>query len=162
MFGKIDMKINIEINNLSGKKIPVRAVKFAAASVIGGESKKQGDNNEFTVSIVFIGLEKIRKINKKYRDRNESTDVLSFVYDNCREFPVEEGAEALGELAICPEQVGKNAKEGGKTFKEEMDWVVVHGILHLLGYDHEKNDVDARKMRKKEKNYLKKILSTKF
>ena len=62
--------------------------------------------------------------------------------------------EFLGEIIICPAQVAKDAKELQKTLNQELSWVVVHGALHLLGYDHEHGGKDALTMRKKEEFYL--------
>ena len=60
----------------------------------------------------------------------------------------------LGEIVICPQVAAKNAREFGVTMDEEMRRLLVHGFLHLFGYDHETGAADARRMRKKERELL--------
>ena len=119
---------------------------------------------QFDLSIALVDEKRIKELNEKYRKRNKVTDVLSFQY-----------YDDSGEVVICPLQVKKNAKRftpleitgtGEKdkkkksltgfnsTYKKELARVLIHGILHLLGYDHEKNEKEADKMRKKEADYL--------
>jgi probable rRNA maturation factor len=69
------------------------------------------------VAIEFVSADRIRKLNRRYRERDEVTDVLSF--------PVDEGPPELGDVVICPEHT------------ENLSEAVVHGVLHLCGYDHE-------------------------
>ncbi|MCX6758584.1 MAG: rRNA maturation RNase YbeY, partial [Candidatus Nealsonbacteria bacterium] len=64
----------------------------------------------------------------------------------------------LGEMVIDINQVKKNSKAAKKKIKKELAWVVIHGALHLLGYDHEKGEAAALKMRQKEEAYLSKLL----
>lgn len=123
----------IEINNLT--KIPVKE------ELLQRTAKKvfQGENVKKALSIALIGPEEIRKLNKKYLGKDKLTDVLSF--------PSEKD---LGEVVICLKAV----KENSKDFEKELKFVLIHGILHLLGYDHEKSWKEAEKMREKEKFYL--------
>lgn len=79
------------------------------------------------VSLSFITKEKMRKINNKYRKKNRPTDVLSF---NMNE------GKLLGDIFICPSLAKKNARSYGVTYKSELARLLVHGLLHLLGYDH--------------------------
>ncbi|PIR71400.1 MAG: rRNA maturation RNase YbeY, partial [Candidatus Nealsonbacteria bacterium CG10_big_fil_rev_8_21_14_0_10_37_25] len=88
---------------------------------------------------------RIRKLNKKYRGKNRMTDVLSFP-DN-----------GLGEIVICLREVKKNAKKFGSSFKKELSTCLIHGILHLLGYDHEKSVEEVKKMRDREEYYLSQV-----
>lgn len=93
----------------------------------------------FAVSVV--GDRKIRSLNRQYRDRDAVTDVLSFGYDEGEgEYDVNEDGELvrqLGDLVICLPQVKRQAKRIGRTVRAEFALMVVHGTLHLLGYDHE-------------------------
>ena len=95
--------------------------------------------------MAFVGKAEIKKLNKKFRNKNKPTDVLSFNLNdkNC-----------LGEIVICPEIVRENAKKYGVTIKHETMKMFVHGILHLLGYDHEKSEKEAEIMGKKQEKYL--------
>lgn len=80
------------------------------------------------LTIAFLDTKQAKALNKMYRGRDYATDVLSFSDDA-------EGS--LGELAICPDVVKKQAKEHGLSFDEELGYMILHGILHLLGFDHE-------------------------
>ena len=130
----------IEINNLSGKEINGNFSKKVCQEVLKGEAKK------IDLSVAFLKSEAVKKLNKKYREKDKPTDVLSFLYGNS------------GEIIICPEVVAKNAKKTGSNFKKELTLVLIHGILHLLGYDHEKNAKKALLMEKKQESYLSRIL----
>ena len=101
-----------------------------------------------TISLAFVEKEEIKKLNKKFRKKNKATDVLSFELND---------KEYLGEIIICPEVVKENAKKYGVAVKYEMIKVFVHGILHLLGYDHEKSKKEEKIMEEKQEKYLSKI-----
>jgi probable rRNA maturation factor len=123
----------IEINNLSEKyrKIDTVFLKKVAAKVLKGEKNKK--KIELSIAIV----------NKEYRKKNKPTAVLSFG----------EIDGDITEIVICPEEVEKN----GKDFKKELTLVLIHGILHLFSYDHEKTKKEAEKMFQKQEEYLSKI-----
>ncbi|MFA5086416.1 MAG: rRNA maturation RNase YbeY [Candidatus Paceibacterota bacterium] len=131
----------VEVNNLSEKygKLDKNFLKKTAEEVLKGE--KSGKGGE--ISIAIVGSSEIRKLNRKYRKKDKPTDVLSFG----------KVGEEMPEIIICPDEVEKN----GGNFKKEMAEVVIHGVLHLLGYDHEKKKEDAEKMFKKQEKYLSKI-----
>jgi len=126
----------IEINNLTTSSIDKKFLDRVAKKILKGENQKERD-----LSIVFVGQGRMRKLNKKYREKNKVTDVLSF-------------GEELNEVVICPREVKKNAKKYNLTFKKELARVLIHGILHLLGYEHEKSKKETEKMEKKEEYYL--------
>ena len=91
------------------------------------------------VSVTFCDNEYIRALNKKYREKDKPTDVLSFpLYDGgC--FDVGEciGGAMLGDIVISLERAKEQAKEVGNGFMREVAFLAVHSTLHLLGYDHE-------------------------
>ena len=141
----------IEINNLTTVSVDENFLKLAARKVLGGEKKKNKD-----LSVALIGQGKIRELNKKYRGKNRTTDILSFSQN--QKFPiVPRNQLSLGEIVICPREVIKNAKKFNSTFKKESARVLIHGILHLLGYDHEKGEEAAERMKKKEDYYLQQL-----
>jgi len=127
----------IEVNNLTTVVIDEDFLKKTAKIVTDGEKKKA-----IELSIALVGQGRIRELNKRYRGKNRVTDVLSFSYDGS------------GDIVICLGEVKKNARRFGTTFEKELSKVLIHGILHLLDYDHEKNEKEAEKMRKKEEYYL--------
>ncbi|MCX6720160.1 MAG: rRNA maturation RNase YbeY [Candidatus Staskawiczbacteria bacterium] len=120
-----------------------RIFSTVAKKVLSGENRRTEN-----ISLAFVEKGEIKKLNKKFRNKNKPTDVLSFNLG-------ERGY--LGEIVICPEIVAGNAKKYGKTIKSEMIKVFVHGILHLLGYDHEKSKAEEVKMQEREEVYLSKI-----
>ena len=111
----------IGINNLTNSKIDEGFLKRVAKKVLKGENKEGID-----LSIVFVSQVKIRELNRKYRKKDRTTDVLSF-------------GDGLNEIVICPSVI--------KT-KRELARVLTHGILHLLEFGHGKN------MEKKQEYYL--------
>ena len=99
------------------------------------------------LSVVLVKPEEIKKVNNIYRKKNKPTDVLSF-----------EGAENnLGEVLICPSVVKGNSEKNKLNFQEEISFVLIHGILHLLGYDHEGSKAQEKKMEQKQEYYLTRI-----
>jgi probable rRNA maturation factor len=130
----------IEINNFTSSVVDKAGLYTVAKKVLKGENRETE-----TLSLAFINKSEIKKLNKKFRKKNKATDVLSFELS-------EKGY--LGEIVICPEVVKENAKKYGVSAKEEMLKVFVHGILHLLGYDHEKSETKALEMDKKQERYL--------
>jgi len=145
----------IEINNLTTIPIDEDFIKKIVRKVLIGENKERK-----RLSIALIGPSEIKKANKKYRKKNQTTDVLSFSNSEVSTkkfemFAVQE-KESLGEIIICPEKVKKNAKKYGLDFKTEFVKVLIHGILHLLGYNHEKPK-ENEKMKNKQDFYLSKI-----
>lgn len=121
----------IQINNLTTKRIDKEFLKGVVKKVLKEENEKMTE-----LSIVLVGQGRIRELNKQYRKKNKVTDVLSFRYDSS------------GEVVICLREVKKNAKKYQSTFKKELARVLIHGLLHLLDYNHQT-------MEKKENYYLK-------
>lgn len=105
------------------------------------------EKSKGTVSITLVDDKAIRKLNRKYRKIDRATDVLSFEMD-------EDGI--LGDIAVSEPTAKRNAKRFGCSYKDEMKRLVIHGTLHLLGYDHIKAALRV-KMREKEDHYAKKI-----
>ncbi len=92
-------------------------------------------NQELTIAIV--GPTTIARLNKNFRKKNKVTDILSFN----SQLPMH-----LGELVICLKKVKAQAKENKHSAQVELGYLILHGILHLLGFDHEKGGAQARKM----------------
>jgi len=122
----------IGINNQTELKIDKKFVRMIARSVL-----KEKKINEYDLSVVFVKNDTIRGLNKKYRNQDKVTDVLSF-----------EGNEDgfLGEIVIAPNVI----KQRGEHFQNDLEGVLIHAILHLLGYDHIERS-DRAIMREEEK-----------
>jgi len=96
-----------------------------------------------TFSIVFVGNEKIQEINRNYRNIDKVTDVISFAFEDNEEI-VYNNLRFLGEIFICIPKMIEQAEEYGHSEIRELAFLTVHGLLHLLGYDHmEKNDEEV-------------------
>ena len=106
------------------------------------------DCNEHEISILFIGDQRIRELNHQFRDIDLPTDVLSFPQILAGELEVS-GALVLGDVAISLETARRQSEEHGLSFEEELTLLLIHGILHLLGYDHEVSDQEEERMRSK-------------
>jgi probable rRNA maturation factor len=106
------------------------------------------DCNEHEISILFIGDQGIRELNHQFRGIDRPTDVLSFpqILEGELEIP---GAPVLGDVAISLETARSQSEEHGLSLEEELTLLLIHGILHLLGYDHEISDQEEEKMRSK-------------
>ena len=151
----------IEINNLTTNQIDEEFLKNVCQKVLRGEKLK----NETGISLALVGQGEMRKLNKKYRNKNKITDVLAFPELKMLTERFKIGSfqktRGLGEIVICVREVKKNAKKFNSTFEQELKKCLIHGILHLLGYDHEKGEKEAEKMREKEESYLNKMQSVK-
>jgi len=91
------------------------------------------------VSILFVGEEEIRDINHETRGINRVTDVISFALEDGEEIP-ENVTRVLGDIYICIPKMKEQAIEYGHSEKRELSFLVTHGMLHLLGYDHQTNE----------------------
>ena len=106
------------------------------------------DCNEYEISILFIGDKGIRDLNQRFRGVDRSTDVLSFP-QLFEELSETSGTLILGDVAISLETALRQTKKHGLSLEEELTLLLIHGILHLLGYDHEISDHEEERMRKK-------------
>jgi probable rRNA maturation factor len=109
------------------------------------------------LSVLFAGDRIMRALNKQYRGKNDTTDVLSF---SMREGPFPDvRPEFLGDIVISVPVAEKQARAAGHSLNREIELLLVHGLLHLLGYDHERGPAEARRMRRKEHMLVKRPAS---
>ncbi|MGK2849135.1 MAG: rRNA maturation RNase YbeY [Minisyncoccota bacterium] len=96
-------------------------------------------NKEISLTAVSVSIEKIRMLNEKYRQKDAITDILSFGEYTDLQVLMQDSAEDifLGELFFCASFIADSAKEDGVTWEREMKYVFSHGVLHLVGFDHE-------------------------
>jgi len=98
------------------------------------------------VNIILTDNKFIQSINKDYRKKNSPTDVISFAYRD-DQFPnLNSEIEELGDMYISLEKASEQSLDYGVSFKDELKRLLIHGILHLIGYDHELSDEEAKKM----------------
>jgi probable rRNA maturation factor len=95
-------------------------------------------SSDSSVTIAFVSDSKIRTLNQQFRGINKPTDVLSF--------PSDLGTKELGDIAISVETAGRQAKENGLTLNEEIAQLILHGLLHLSGYDHETDNGEMNRL----------------
>ncbi len=138
----------IEIKNLA--RIQIKKIFFEKISktVFSGEKKKGA------LSLVFLPPSEIKRINRFFKKKNEPTDVLSFPLRGAFS---EEKPPLIGEILICPQLIRKSSMSP-MNYQKELALAIIHGILHLLGYDH-KNQDQHLIMRKKENFYLQKFFN---
>ena len=109
-------------------------------------------STDVEVSVLFLDDHKMKRLNLKYRKKDEATDVLSFPTRNFYDdYYVFDGVVILGDIVISTQRAMEQAFDFGCYFEEEMARLVVHAMLHLIGYDHEKNDFEKEIMERKEK-----------
>jgi probable rRNA maturation factor len=107
------------------------------------------------VTVCFVDDREIARLNRKFRGKPKPTDVLSFPANGTAEsgFPHENDAKVLGDIAISPQAARRNAKLFERTLDEEIRILILHGVLHLAGYDHEvdKGEMERIEMRLRKK-----------
>ena len=95
------------------------------------------------LSVLFVTSDHIHHLNARFADEDHATNVLAFPM-----MEDDDGSLVLGDVVVCPQVAGTYAERKGQSLDDEIDHLVVHGILHLLGYDHQ-NDDDSARMRKR-------------
>lgn len=103
------------------------------------------------VSVSFVGKKRIRNINKRFRKSNKATNVISFSF-----LDVVAGEKIIGDIVICPIVASEEANKYGNNFVDYITFLLIHGFLHLLGYDHIRKE-DQLLMEKKEEEIFKSI-----
>ena len=112
-------------------------------------------NKKVTFTVLLSNNKNIKKLNKNFRNKNKSTDILSFPFDKKNKFSKK---KYLGDIIISYDYMNKPKSQGLNVFKEKLVRTFIHGFLHLLGYDHIKNN-DYKKMLKREKILFKSVIS---
>ena len=117
--------------------------KLKVSIAVDEFSKKFNISKNFYFTVHSINEDESKKINKKTFNKNFPTDVLSFpLYNNIDSINNLDKtmSEDMGDMFICRNVIKKNAKIYNKDFSEELQYIVIHGLLHLIGYSHKKND----------------------
>jgi probable rRNA maturation factor len=127
------------------------------ASVEKSANKVLKIKKKYVVSVALVGPKAIQTLNKKYRGKNKSTDVLSFSNLGKERFIAPGGGEKnIGEIVICPQVARAGAKMSGHNLTREIQTLYAHGLLHILGYGHGRAS-DAKKMFKLQEDIISKI-----
>lgn len=150
------MKINLSLQqDFQANELPLKR----------GQIKKQiettlrhvGFDVDCEIGIACVDLAESHELNLQYREKDKPTNVLSFPSDIPEEMLNLLDAEPLGDLVICIPVVLQEASEQQKTPIDHFTHLLVHGVLHLLGYDHETSEAEAEKMEALEIEILKKL-----
>lgn len=120
------------VNRQRGRKIETQTWESFAAKALDAIGKHGS-----SATIAFVSDTNIRKLNQQFRNVNKPTDVLSF--------PAEE-EDNLGDIAISVETAAAQAKKNGLTLDEEISQLILHGLLHLSGYDHETDNGEMNRL----------------
>lgn len=150
------MKINLSLQ---------QDFQMAELPLKRGQIKKQletvlrhvGFEVDCEIGIACVDIAESHELNLQYREKDKPTNVLSFPSDIPEEMLNLLDAEPLGDLVICIPVVLQEATEQQKTPNQHFTHLLVHGVLHLLGYDHETNETDAEEMEALEIAILKKL-----
>ena len=136
-------------------QIQVRRVTFDQARLDRQARAILSDVGEAAaeLGILFVGDQRMRSLNRQYRGKDRTTDVLAFAM---REAP-HSSSTVLGDVVIAVPTAVRQAKEGQRSLDEELTVLLVHGILHLCGYDHERSEKEARRMQRRERMILRSL-----
>ncbi len=125
--------LNFELN----KQVKIDVDKKFLNAVIRGFSQEWKLKGRFNFSLAFIDAKNIKKLNQDYRGKNRVTDVLSFAEDKNDFIEMPSAEKYLGEILICASQAEKQAKQFNQSLKKEIARLLIHGLAHLVGYEHE-------------------------
>jgi probable rRNA maturation factor len=123
------------------RKLLEGAAKTTRLERFGGDRQSRVSPREAEISVLFCGDARMRALNRRYRDKDRSTDVLAF--------PSGEAGPFLGDLVVSVPYASRQARRRSEPLPREIDRLLVHGFLHLLGYDHEtdRGEMDALEAR---------------
>ena len=146
----IDITYNIEkIDDFFDEK----KIKEFVSYILKDEYRGDFDKNEYYLSLLITTNAQIQETNREYRQKDDPTDVISFAYNETENFGT---VNMLGDIVISIERVKEQSSEYGHSDEREFYYVLCHGILHLLGYDHIEEE-DRVIMRKREEEILSKF-----
>ena len=136
------------VNEQTKIKGVINETKKTVKEVVSAVLESEHENDGATVSVTFVDNERIRELNREFRNIDRATDVLSFPADE----PVVEGeGRFLGDIALSLERAKTQSEEYGHSFKREVAFLTAHSVLHLLGYDHMTPDEEKEMFSKQEK-----------
>jgi probable rRNA maturation factor len=132
----------------AGKKFSTGKIKKIALTILELVAEKNAE-----LSLALIGNVEMRKLNAKYRKKHYATDVLSFPAEGI----VPQETRLLGDVIISVEKAAEQAQARGHSSEQELITLLIHGVVHLLGYDHERSARDARAMHRVEKRIYRQL-----
>ena len=147
--------MEILLSNRQEKMAVTPAMEDTVRKVLGKAAELYGLSEGVEVGVTFLDDAAIQELNRDYRDKDRPTDVLSFALNEGDEPEIVDAPEEelLGDILISLETTARQAEEYGHTLERELAYLTVHGMLHLLGYDHEE-PADQAEMRLEEEAVL--------
>jgi probable rRNA maturation factor len=124
-------RIDVEVNSSSTKIPSIESIELWITAALQSDELNQAE-----VSVYIVDEAESQELNAQYRGKDKPTNILSFPAD----IPEEVGVPLLGDLVVCAPVVEREAQEQGKTLDAHWAHMLVHGTLHLLGYDHIEDD----------------------
>ena len=110
------------------------------------------------LGILFVGDQRMRGLNHRYRGKDRTTDVLAFAMrETSTPHATRLTPRPLGDVVISIPTAQRQARQRGRSLDEELTVLLVHGILHLCGYDHERSEKEARRMHRRERMILRSV-----
>ena len=154
---KSELKLKIYFENEQEKETVTYKLKMLIRRAILTTLQSEHIHRPCEVSLTFTDNEGIHALNRRYRQVDRATDVLSFPqidYDSGENIDTEEKEAMLGDIVLSLERAREQANEFGHSFARECAFLCVHSTLHLLGYDHERSDVDDADMRARQRHVM--------
>jgi len=149
-------KIDIELTNETDEVL-VSTLNEQILKAIDTVLEHENIEVDGEISILFVDNERIKALNSEFRNKDVETDVLSFPqYESIKDKGIDEPYIYLGDIVISLEKAREQAESFGHTFEREILYLVVHSVLHLLGYDHMEEE-EKDEMRAREKEIFRKI-----
>lgn len=147
--------MQIEISNQQEKMTVTQAIEDRIIEVLEETARVHEVDDLAEVSLMFTDDETIHEMNREYRGIDRPTDVLSFALEEGEEEEIYGGPEEnlLGDIIISVETATRQAEEYGHSVEREMAFLALHGMLHLLGYDHMEEE-ERQQMRAQEEAIL--------
>lgn len=129
-------EMNIELSNLTASDCDdSRLISVAEFSLTA-----MGIHRESELSISLVDEDEMSALHLRWMDEPGATDVLSFPMDEIKPHSSDQGPGMVGDVVLCPDYAARQAAEAGHGLQEELELLTVHGILHLLGYDHREDE----------------------
>ena len=128
--------MNIELSNLTDSKCDLERLKSIAQFTI----LAQGVHPDSELNISLLDEDEMSALHLRWMQEDGPTDVLAFPMDEVKPNSATLGPAMLGDIALCPIYANKNALKVHSSLQDELELLTVHGVLHLLGYDHMKAD----------------------
>ena len=152
------IEVDIQVDDRFAEAVDAELIERAVAAALAAE----GVAGPIELSVLVSDDAELHRLNRDYRGVDAPTDVLSFADEEDEGAPhafvrPPEAPRYLGDLAISYERVAAQAAEYGHSRERELAYLAVHGILHLLGYDHERGPADAAAMRAREEAIMQQI-----